>query len=114
MFALTQSMRYYLCPGYVDHKGGIDSLYHLVKNTFDHNPLSGDVFLFISANRQGIKILHWEKSGFVLYQKRLEAGTFEMPRFKRNEGLKEISWTVFILLIEGISLQTARKRKRRS
>lgn len=108
MFALTESMRYYLCPAYVDSKGGIDRLYHLVKNTFKHNPLSGEVYLFVSSSRHTIRILHWEKSGFVLYQKRLEKGTFELPRFKPGEGLKEISWTVFILLIEGVSLQTAR------
>ena len=51
MFALTESMSYYLCPHYVDMRKGIYSLYQLVKTDMKRNPLSGEVFLFLGRNR---------------------------------------------------------------
>lgn len=112
MFALTSSMSYYLCPHYVDMRKGIYCLYQLVKNDLKRNPLSGEVFLFVGKNRSLIKILHWEKDGFVLYTKKLEIGTFEIPRFNPAEGQYEMTWTRFILIMEGVSIRSAKYRKR--
>jgi hypothetical protein len=112
MFALTESMNYYLYPGYVDMQSGIDSLYLLAKGKMKRNPVLGDVFLFVSKNRKQMKILHWEKSGFILYHKRLEEGTYEVPRFQPAEGACPLSWTQFILILEGVSLGSVRLRKR--
>jgi transposase len=112
MFALTESMHYFLCPCYVDMQSGIDSLYLLAKGKMGRNPLSGEVFLFVSKNRKQMKVLHWEKSGFILYHKRLEEGTFEVPHFQPAQGAYPLSWTQFILIMEGVSLQTAKLRKR--
>ncbi len=80
---------------------GIYSLYHLVKSDMKRNPLSGEVFLFVGRNRESIKILHWENGGFVLYQKKLEKGTFEIPRFNPSYGQYEMKWKTFVLIIEG-------------
>jgi transposase len=112
MFALTESMSYFLYPGYVDMQSGIDSLYLLAKGKMKRNPLSGEVYLFVSKSRKQMKILHWEKSGFILYHKRLEEGTYEIPRFQPTQGACPVSWMQFILIIEGVSLQSARLRKR--
>jgi len=61
IFALCQSMSYYLCPGSIDMRKGIYSLYQIVKSEMKRNPLSGEVFIFLGKNRRCIKILHWEK-----------------------------------------------------
>jgi transposase len=105
-------MSYYLCPHYVDMRKGIYSLYQLVKNDILRNPLSGEVFLFVGKNRSMIKILHWEKDGFVLYTKKLETGTFEIPRFNPSSGQYEMPWRQFVLIMEGVSVRSARYRKR--
>jgi transposase len=112
MFALTESMSYFLYPGYVDMQKGIDSLYLMVKGKMKRNPISGEVFLFVSKNRKQMKILHWERSGFILYHKRLEDGTYEMPFFQPQQGVCPLSWTQFILILEGVSLRSATLRKR--
>jgi transposase len=112
MFALTESMSYYFCPHYVDMRKGINSLYQLVKSDMKRNPLSGEVFLFVGKNREAIKILHWENGGFVLYQKRLEKGTFEIPRFNPSCGQYEMSWKTFVLIMEGVSVRSVKYRKR--
>jgi hypothetical protein len=112
MFALTESMSYYLCPHYVNMRKGIYSLYQLVKSDMKRNPLSGEVFLFVGKNRESIKILHWENGGFVLYQKKLERGTFEIPRFNPSSGEYEMKWTTFVLIMEGVCIRSAKYRKR--
>lgn len=112
MFSLTSSMHYYLCPHYVDMRKGIYSLYQLVKSDMKRDPLSGEVFLFLGKDRSLIKILHWEKDGFVLYVKKLEQGTFEVPRFNPDSGQYQMQWSSFVLILEGVSLRSARYRKR--
>lgn len=112
MFALTESMSYHLCSHDVDMRKGIYSLYQLVKSDMKRNPLSGEVFLFVSKNRTTIKILHWEHGGFILYQKKLEKGTFEIPRFNVNSGQYEMKWSTFVLIMEGVCIQSVKYRKR--
>jgi len=76
------------------------------------NPLSGEVFLFFGKSKGMIKILHWQKDGFILYIKKLEKGTFEVPCFNPGSGQYEMKWTTFILIMEGVRLQSARYRQR--
>lgn len=112
MFALTSSMRYYLCPHHVDMRKGIYSLYQLVRTGMNRNPLSGEVFLFLGKRHDTVKILHWQKDGFVLYIKKLERGTFEVPRFNPDSGDYEMKWATFVLIMEGVSVASAKFRKR--
>ena len=86
MFALTENMRYYLCQHYVDMRKGMTGLYQLIKSDMSLSPVSGDVFVFFSHKRDMVKILRWDTDGFILYQKRLEEGTFEVPRFNPSTG----------------------------
>jgi hypothetical protein len=76
------------------------------------NPLSGEVYLFMGKNRDTIKILHWENDGFVLYIKKLERGTFEAPCFNSSGNCYEMKWSTFALIMEGVSIRSARYRKR--
>lgn len=112
MFALEKSMSYYLCPGSVDMRKGIYSLYQLVKSELGRNPVSGEVFLFLGRNRRSIKILHWDTDGFLLYHKKLEQGSFETPLNSLLQGDYCIEWGTFVLMMEGVSQRSARFRKR--
>jgi len=105
-------MRYYLSPGTVDMRKGIYSLYQYVKSGMRRDPLSGEVYLFMGKNRDTIKILHWENDGFVLYIKKLERGTFEAPCFNPDRGCYEMNWSTFVLIMEGVSIRSAKYRKR--
>lgn len=112
MFTLSNQSRYYLCQRFVDMRNGANGLYKLVKNEMGLNPLSGDVFIFFSKNRHTVKLLRWDDDGFVLYQKILEAGTFEVPRFNAKNGQLVLPWNTFVLIMHGVSLRSARRRKR--
>lgn len=112
MFSLNESLSYYLYPRYISMNKGIECLYELVRSDMRANPLSGDVFLFFSKKRDMVKILRWESDGFILYHKRLETGSFELPRFKPLEGLYELEWETFFMIMRGIPLRNTHLRKR--
>jgi transposase len=82
----------------------------LVINELKGNPQSGDVFIFINKPQTHIKLLFWDKTGFVIYYKRLEVGTFELPDSKASHI--EIAREDLMMILEGISLKKAKKRKR--
>jgi len=85
-----------------------DGLSGLVRSGLKRDPLSGEVFVFLNRRRTHIKLLVWDRNGFVQYYKRLERGTFEMP--KNTEG--HLSWHALMLMLEGISMASVRYRKR--
>lgn len=91
---------------------GFNGLCGLVRNEFLQNPLSGDVFIFINRPRNRIKLLHWQGDGFAIYYKRLEKGTYEMPEIKSTSVSIELDMQQLLLILEGISLLSVRKRKR--
>ncbi|MBK7970723.1 MAG: IS66 family insertion sequence element accessory protein TnpB [Bacteroidetes bacterium] len=62
-----------------DMRKGYDCLNGLVRNEFKKDPLLGDVFIFLSR-RNKIKLFHWQGDGFCIFSKRLEKGTFEIPK----------------------------------
>lgn len=109
MITFGPSQRYYLYREPTDMRKSFDGLCGLVRSGMKRDPLSGDVFVFINRRRTHIKLLVWDRSGFVLYYKRLEEGTFEMPPAP-TPGV--LSWSDLVLMLEGVSLASARYRKR--
>ncbi len=87
---------------------GYDGLSGLVRNEWKKDPLSGDVFIFLSKQRNKIKLLHWQNDGFVIYSKRLEKGTFELPK----DNSIEITAHQLQFILDGISLSSIKKRMR--
>ncbi len=74
MLSLGSSHSYYLYLAACDMRKSFDSLSGLVRNELGRDPASGEVFVFINKRRNSVKLLHWERGGFVLYYKRLEKG----------------------------------------
>ncbi len=89
-----------------------DGLSGLVRSGLKRDPLSGDVFIFLNRRRTHIKLLVWDRSGFVLYYKRLEKGTFELP--VTEDGNHQFNWQHLVLMLEGVSIKSVRYRKRYS
>ena len=106
------SSHYYLHSGAVDMRKGFDSLCGVVQTQFQMTALSGDVFIFINQHRNRIKLLQWQGDGFAVFHKRLERGTYEIP--KENSTSNSILLTSHQLqfILEGIVLSSIRKRRR--
>jgi transposase len=112
------AVRVFLCTRPTDMRKSFDGLLGLVHEFLGQDPLSGHLFLFLNRRRDRVKILVWDRDGLVIWYKRLEAGTFQKldpaPRagpISGSAGL-ELTATDLTLLLTGIDLTTARRRKR--
>jgi transposase len=89
-----------------------DHLMGQAATIFDQDPLSGHLFLFLNKSRDRIKILFWDRDGFCIFYKRLEAGTFQLPDFESDQGGIELTYAQLTNLLGGIDLKSGRRRKR--
>lgn len=112
MFALSSDNRFHLYGQPTDMRKSFDGLSGLVQNTLGRNPAGGDVFIFINKCRDKIKLLHWQGASFMLYYKRLERGTFELPLYDSSVGSIALDYTKLVMIIDGLSIQNIQKRKR--
>jgi transposase len=112
MFTLSAELKFHLYLRSTDMRKSFDGLSGLVQNQLGSNPCNGEVFMFINKSRDKIKLLHWQGGGFVLYYKRLEKGTFEIPRYQVSSGSLTLSYTQLAMIIDGLSIQNLQKRKR--
>jgi transposase len=94
----------YLCKIAVDFRKGINGLSVLVESTLLLSPFSEHLFVFVNKSRDKIKILYWEKSGFCLWQKRLEKETFKWPRY-RQEAVISLTGQQLNWLLDGYDLR---------
>lgn len=80
MFGFTGSVKFYYCPTPVSMRKSFDGLAGAVENLIHQNPESGHAFLFFGKTMKMVKILQWDGDGFCLYSKRLESGSFHIPK----------------------------------
>jgi len=111
MLSFSSKQRYFLYGPPTDMRKGFAGLSGLVRQHIKHDLLSGDVFIFINRRRDRIKLLMWDVTGFALYYKQLERGTFELPQAAQG-GTLELGWSDLAMLLEGIELKSAKRRKR--
>lgn len=87
MFSLDDTMRYWLYNKPVNMRMGFNGLSGIVNNNMGMNIRSGDVFVFVNAARNRMKILHREEGGLVLYALRIEMGRMRLSFSDKTEGL---------------------------
>ena len=114
MVCFSSTLRYFVYGPPTDMRKGIDSLSGLVRNAMGGDPLSGAVFIFINRRRNQMKLLVWDRTGFVLFHKRLECGTFELPLDTAGRISVSLAWEELVMILEGVSLGSVRRRKRYS
>ena len=91
---------------------GMNTLCGVVRSQMGRNPLSGEVFIFVNRPRNTIKLLHWERGGLVLYNKRLETGGFERPTYDEKQKSFQMKWSELVMMVEGLSMKNIVQRKR--
>ena len=98
MLTLPASLRVFVARSATDLRRSFDRLSAQVQEVLRQDPLSGHVFVFFNRQRNRVKMLVWERDGFWLLYKRLEAGTF--AALERDE----IDARELYLLLEGIEV----------
>lgn len=93
----------YLCREFVDMRKSINGLSLLIESSLGHDPFANRLFVFCNKKRDKVKMLYWEKNGFVLWYKRLEKQRFKWPKELNAEIItltgQEINW-----LLDGIDI----------
>jgi transposase len=112
MIHLPASVRVYLCLTACDMRKSFDGLHALVREHLELDPFAGHLFVFSSRRRDRIKILYWDRDGFAVWSKRLEAGTYAVPLGEAAERRREITAQELGALLSGIDLTQASRRKR--
>jgi transposase len=112
MLSLPTTVRVFVSRDVVDFRKSFDGLHAIVSDQFHDDPYSGHYFVFFNRRRDRVKILAWDRNGYWLFAKRLEAGTFEMQRLAdANSPRVEIDRAQFFMLLEGIESNSAKRRK---
>ena len=110
MLSLSPQVRVFLCTKPTDMRKSFDGLSGLVETVFAGDVLSGDLFVFINRRRDRIKILGWDRDGLMIWYKRLERGSFQVPGGAQDRV--ELDAAELSMLLAGIDLTSARRRKR--
>ena len=105
-------LRIFLCTTPTSMTYSFDRLMSLAQETFEQDPLSGHLFLFLNRERDRVKILFWDHDGFCIWYKRLEVGTFQLPIAASAAQGIELDSIQLNNLLGGIDLKTGRRRKR--
>jgi transposase len=109
MLTLPSSVRVYLAAEPVDLRRGHDGLVAIVRNTWKLNPYDGHLFVFLGKRLDRVKILAWDRNGFVLYYKRLSSGRFRMPSVSANPARVEMDATALAMLLGGIDIERVKR-----
>jgi transposase len=112
VLSFPAAVKVYLCTVACDMRRSFDGLSMLAEHVIRCNPLSGHLLVFCNRRGDRLKILYWDRDGWAIWYKRLEAGTFQFPF--AETGRKEIAAWELAVLLEGIDLSQGRRRKRYS
>ena len=106
MLSLPPSIRIFAARAAVDMRKTFDGLSAIARDVLQQDPMSGQLFVFFNRTRDRVKILVWDTSGFWLFYKRLERGTFEeLTAIDGTAAHAEIDATTLHLLLDGIELK---------
>lgn len=108
MFFAEGQIRVHLYGRPADMRKSYDGLQALARHGMGRDPLDGSLYVFVNRRGSHLKCLYFDRSGFCIWGKRLEAGRFIGDWSKITT--REMDWTGLKLLIEGIEPRLVRKR----
>jgi len=109
MIGLQAVHRILICSVPTDMRKSYDGLCGCVERIFGEDPLNGNMFVFFNRKRTMVKMLLWDRSGFWIFAKRLEAGRFSL-RAVRDDSHVDIA--ELLCIIDGIELDKSTRKKR--
>lgn len=105
---MPETARVYLSTGVLDMRIGVDRLARIVHQATGRSALEGGYYVFFSRTRDRVKIFYWDKDGYAMWLKRLEAGTFKV---EKKDGYEQVTALDLEALLGGIDLSRIRLRK---
>ena len=112
MLSLPLPVRIFLCTRHADLRKSFDGLAQMVREHLGADPLSGHLFVFRNKRGDRLKLLYWDRDGYVIWYKRLEIGTFRFPAVGGDSDGIEIPAADLALILEGIDLASVKRQRR--
>ena len=109
---LFSSMQAWVCAQPTDMRRSYDGLCMLARTVVLQEPTCGHLFVFFGKRRDAVKVLYWDGTGFCIWSKRLEAGTFAPVTAVGNAPGIQLDRAGLLLLLEGVDLKKTKRRKR--
>ncbi|MCE5340155.1 MAG: IS66 family insertion sequence element accessory protein TnpB [Planctomycetaceae bacterium] len=111
MLTLPSSVKIFIYSQPADMRSGFNRLSMLTESFMLQDPFSGHLFVFFNKEGDKCKILFWDRTGFVIWYKRLEEGTYEKLPCENKPSI-EVDVAKLTWILEGIDLFKTRRRKR--
>jgi transposase len=94
MLRPDNDIKVYLYAEPVDMRKSIDGLSTLVEQEMALSPSMAALFVFCNRGRDKIKLLCWERNGFIVWYKRLEKQRLRWPKNGETLSLtgQELNW----------------------
>lgn len=105
----AQAARIWLAAEATDMRCGFDRLAERVRVVIGQDPLSNSLFVFRSRRGDRLKILLWDRDGFVLWYKRLESGVFKLPRVEAGARSVELRASELAMVLDGIDMSKLKR-----
>lgn len=112
MLSFSPGLQVFMAVEPVDMRKSFDGLSAAVQTVFDRNVLEGHLFLFLNRRRDLLKCLWWDRDGLAIFSKRLEAGSYEVPRHDPQTKQLGLDATQLALLLSGVQLSSVKQRRR--
>ena len=107
-----QTTRIWLAVEATDMRCGFDRLAERTSAVISQDPLSGHLFVFASRRHERLKVLTWDRDGYVLWYKRLEAGVFKLPRVEQGARSIELRASELAMMLDGIDMTKLKRTPR--
>jgi transposase len=111
MLSFPPGIQIFMALEPVDMRKSFDGLSAAVQAVFHHDVLDGHLFLFLNKRRDRIKILWWDNDGLAIWAKRLERGTYELPRHDPDTQQLRLDARQLALLLSGVQLDAPQRRR---
>lgn len=87
----------------VDFRKAINGLITIVEQDMQLPLFERSLFVFCNKRRTQLKVLYWDSTGFVLWQKRLEQDKFKWPRLHDKEVI-QLTHEQWLWLLRGVDV----------
>jgi transposase len=111
MLTLPPGVRVFVATERTDGRKGIDGLAAIVRSQFAEDPLSGSMYVFFTRRADRVRVLYFDRDGYVLTMKRLERGCYRIP-WVSERGRVVVEAAELLLVLEGIQLEGSHRRER--
>ena len=108
---MPMGVKVFLATEPVDLRASFYRLAAYVRATHGGDPQDGHLYVFAGKGKNLVKILFWDRSGYCVFAKKLEKGSFKLPiAVPANTTRHEVDFATLTLFLEGIDLKGATRR----